>query len=284
VKSPASAKLMRIVSLMENTCGRGDVTCAHGLSLYIELACGRRILMDMGPDDGFIQNAQRLGIDLEKADTAILSHAHRDHTGGLESFLKINRKARVYLREGCFGKTWHVSESSQEYIGPDEALKGHPRLIETGGTCSLGDGMLLFSEITGRECRSEANSVLCIRTPQGFEKDDFSHEQALLIEEGNALVLIGGCAHTGVLNQLSRAREIVSRPVTHLVSGLHLHNPRTGVPASGEVLETIAQRLTENSITCYTCHCTGMYAYERLKEKMGDRMQYLACGDEVRIG
>ncbi len=33
----------------------------------------------------------------------------------------------------------------------------------------------------------------------------------------------------------------------------------------------------------YTCHCTGMEAYERLKSIMGDAIDYLATGREIGI-
>lgn len=31
----------------------------------------------------------------------------------------------------------------------------------------------------------------------------------------------------------------------------------------------------------YTCHCTGLPAYAMMKEIMGERLQYLACGETV---
>lgn len=33
----------------------------------------------------------------------------------------------------------------------------------------------------------------------------------------------------------------------------------------------------------YTGHCTGLPSYERLKEKMGDRVRYIHAGDTVEI-
>ena len=257
---------------------------AHGLSLYVELVCGRKVLVDMGPDDGFIENAKALGIDLSQVDTAVLSHAHRDHTGGLEAFLQLNQKAKVYLRKGSFGRAYHISPQNQEYIGPDESLQGNSRLVETDEEYDLGDGMRLFSGIRGKECLSEANGVLFDKTETGFVPDPFLHEQGLLIREGENLCLFGGCAHTGILNQLSRAAELEDAPVTHVVSGFHLNNPRTSVPVSDEVLDRLAGRLLAAKIQCYTCHCTGIYAFERLREKMGKAMAYLACGDEIQIG
>ncbi|MDD4402853.1 MAG: hypothetical protein PHI24_13650 [Desulfitobacteriaceae bacterium] len=32
----------------------------------------------------------------------------------------------------------------------------------------------------------------------------------------------------------------------------------------------------------YTCHCTGIEAYERLNSVMGDSMDYLSTGNVIR--
>ena len=66
---------MKIVTLMENTACRSDIASAHGLSLYIETA-KHKILFDMGPDNAYADNAEKLGVDLKAVDIAILSHGH----------------------------------------------------------------------------------------------------------------------------------------------------------------------------------------------------------------
>ena len=83
---------MKVVILMENSTCRDTVACAHGLSMYIETE-KHKILFDMGPDAQFIDNAKALGVDLTQVDIAFLSHAHNDHCGGLEAFLKLNDRA-----------------------------------------------------------------------------------------------------------------------------------------------------------------------------------------------
>ncbi len=50
-------------------------------------------------------------------------------------------------------------------------------------------------------------------------EDDFSHEQSLLITEGETTVLVGGCAHGGIVNLLNKAEELLGRPVDFVVSG-----------------------------------------------------------------
>ena len=84
---------MKIVMLMENTVCARSFACEHGLSMYIETG-SRKILFDMGASDQFAANAQKAGVDLTQVDTAILSHGHNDHGGGLQTFLALNKKAK----------------------------------------------------------------------------------------------------------------------------------------------------------------------------------------------
>lgn len=72
---------MKISVLMENTASSEKYLCRHGLSFYIETR-KHKILFDMGPDGDFLQNAEKMSIDLSQVDIAFLSHGHYDHGGG----------------------------------------------------------------------------------------------------------------------------------------------------------------------------------------------------------
>lgn len=80
---------MRLTVLVENTASDEALQCVHGLSFYLE-AAGKRILFDMGPGAQFAQNAQTLGVALDRVDFAVLSHGHYDHGGRLDVFLRRN--------------------------------------------------------------------------------------------------------------------------------------------------------------------------------------------------
>jgi len=102
---------MKIVTLMENTAAREDLSAAHGLSLYIETP-KHRILMDMGPNNEYLENAAKLGVDLTQVDVAILSHGHYDHGGGLKAFCQMNDHAKIYVRENAFGNYWSLADDT----------------------------------------------------------------------------------------------------------------------------------------------------------------------------
>ena len=68
---------MKITALVENTSDCG-LPAEHGLSLFVETN-GIRFLFDMGQTNLFARNAEALGIDLDTADFAVLSHGHYPH-------------------------------------------------------------------------------------------------------------------------------------------------------------------------------------------------------------
>ena len=80
---------MKITSIVENTSIVG-IPVEHGLSLYIQLDNGQNVLFDMGQRRLFAENAERLGLSIADVDTAIISHGHYDHGGGLSAFLEMN--------------------------------------------------------------------------------------------------------------------------------------------------------------------------------------------------
>ena len=71
---------MKLVTLMENTTCREDLCCEHGLSLYLETG-DHKILFDAGQSGAFAENAEKLGVNLQNVDFAVLSHGHYDHGG-----------------------------------------------------------------------------------------------------------------------------------------------------------------------------------------------------------
>lgn len=87
---------MVIKVLIENSKLNNSFLCEHGLSLYIETN-RHKILYDFGQTDSLFENAKTLGVDLSSVDIAFLSHAHYDHSGGLKTFLKVNKTAKIYV-------------------------------------------------------------------------------------------------------------------------------------------------------------------------------------------
>lgn len=89
---------MRIVTLVENTSSHKKYKSKHGLSLYIETA-QHKVLFDIGKDDTFLYNAEKLNIDIKNIDTVVISHGHFDHGGALQLFYSIMRRLKfMYIK------------------------------------------------------------------------------------------------------------------------------------------------------------------------------------------
>ena len=257
---------MKLVILAENTALSGELCAEHGLSLYLETG-PHKILFDMGQSDAFARNAEKLGVDLTQVDFAVISHGHYDHGGGLETFLKINTKAPVYVHKLAFGSHYNAGG---KWIGLDPALLTHPRLVFTEGTLEVAPGILLTdcNELGWESCswglQREEDGVLC--------PDAFFHEQYLQITEGQKLILISGCSHKGIVN-------IAAHFCPHvLVGGFHLNKLE-----DGKQLCAIAQQLKALNSRFYTGHCTGRMQYASMKPIMADKLEEITTGTVLQV-
>ena len=46
-------------------------------------------------------------------------------------------------------------------------------------------------------------------------------------------------------------------------------------------IQEIARELVKYPTYFYTCHCTGVEAFDIMKEIMGDKLLYIHSGDEI---
>lgn len=273
---------MRVVNLIENLPGQTGLPCEHGLSFYIE-AEGHRILMDTGATGLFADNAEALGVDLRQVDLAVLSHGHYDHGGGLIRFALENEHAPIYVRRGAEGGFYHQSGEELRYIGLSEEAKNLSRLkfLESGECCQISEGVELFAGVNGRRLWPEGNRELVSAYGDGVVQDAFAHEQYLALFLEGKRVLVSGCAHNGILNILDHYRQLYGGDPQVVFSGFHMARKQglTG-PDVADIRQTAAE-LAGMSTIFYTGHCTGIEAYEMMKEIMGEKIQYLHCGESV---
>lgn len=263
---------MLIRVLMENSALSEDFIAEHGLSLYIE-ANGKKILFDAGQTDAFAQNAEKLGMDLSAVDLCILSHGHYDHSGGLMRFLELNDHAPVYMHR-LAGQPHY--NGTVKYIGIDERLHAHPRIILTGEELDLGCGMRLTTcNHLAQGCPASARGMT-VRQSEDFVQDDFAHEQYLIIEEAGKRIVVSGCSHKGILNIVRWLEPDV------LIGGFHF----VKLDPDGEdraFLEQAAGELLARKCDYYTGHCTGEAPFAFLRQRMGDRLQAMPAGAEIYI-
>ena len=278
---------MRVTVLMENSTPSSRLAARHGLSLWLELDDGRRVLFDMGPNDGFLANARSLGVDVTEADLAVVSHGHYDHGGGLGAFLAAcgdaGRDVPVYVREHAFEE--HVSGTPERHhaIGLDPALATDPRVRPTGERCDLGGGLALFSTARRAHPTARSNGRLMERRDGALVSDRFLHEQSLIVREGDRLTLVSGCSHGGVLNLMDVAEELAGAPLTSVVAGFHLMDPSGGTVEDEGLTRSLARELAARPVRYLTCHCTGTDAFALLRDELGGRVSYLHVGSRVTL-
>lgn len=275
---------MKIITLLENDTCRTDLTAARGLSLYVETA-KHKVLFDMGPDAHFLDNAKTLGVDLSAVDTAVLSHGHSDHGGGLSAFCQVNSQAKIYLRPDALQPYYAVLPGKEpQFIGletPNDFIQ--KRFAYADAVLRLDEELTLFSDVEDDHSLRAVAPKLQRKTAEGFRPDGFAHEQHLLVEEDGKAALLAGCGHLGIVNTLRAAKKHLGRMPDVVLGGFHLFELEPGAPESEELIAVTAEALSEGETVYYTGHCTGDWAYERLRETLGDRLRPMHCGTAAEL-
>lgn len=273
---------MQIVNLIENTEGHPGCHCEHGLSFYIETE-KHKILADAGATGAFLENAQKLGIDLGQTDTVIVSHGHYDHTGGLLLFAEKYPEAVIYLQRLAGEAYYHINGAGERYIGMASGIKKLPQAVWLEGDRRIDRELFLFGQVRGRRLWPRGNRELKRKENGTFIQDEFLHEQYLVVEERGKRVLISGCAHNGILNILDRYREIFGGDPEAVVSGFHMNRKNGYGDADLELIRQTAAELCKMNTRFYTGHCTGELPYRMMKEIMGAKLEYVHSGEKVRL-
>jgi len=273
---------VKIINLMENTEGAEGLCPLHGLSFYIETE-KHRLLMDLGPSEETLKNAEKLGVDLKAVDTVILSHGHFDHGGGIMPFAAINPEAKIYIHKKAFGDFYaeRPYKPDPDYIGLDPEIHGLPQLVVTEGELKIDEELFLFSDIRDRWGRPSSNGNLKEKQGDALVPDSFVHEQCLVITQNGKRYLLSGCAHNGILNILDRFREVLGGSPDVVISGFHMMKKDAYTDEERQYIRETARKLKKRPTVYYTCHCTGLPAFDLMKKIMGDQLQYAHCGDRI---
>lgn len=275
---------MRIINLIENTEGIAGCVNAHGLSFYVETE-KHKLLLDLGPSEETIQNAETLGIDLSAVDTVILSHGHYDHSGGIIPFTKINDKALIYMQksaiEDYFADDGKDTPQRFRYIGIDKSIAALPQVRFLDGDTVIDDELEAFVIHNRSHELPFTNKRLLVRSGEEYKRDDFGHEHFLVIRENGKTVLMSGCAHNGILSILDAYKEKYGNVPDLVVSGFHLMKKSDYRDSEIEEIKAIANELKDYPTKFVTCHCTGTAAYDVMKNIMGDSLEYVHSGEEV---
>jgi 7,8-dihydropterin-6-yl-methyl-4-(beta-D-ribofuranosyl)aminobenzene 5'-phosphate synthase len=266
----------------------GSCLCcaAHGLSCLVTTHSGpisRTLLFDTGPEDQvFEQNVSRLGADLARVETIVLSHGHWDHAGAMLRALQLirdrngGREVPYYAHPDMF-RTRAIKLSNgtllpMEDVPNIETLSAHgARVVSTAEPQLVLDGTAYVSGEIARVTSFETGLTgQHRRTVDGraWELDEMIMDERFVAVNvrGKGLVVFTACSHAGVVNVLKQARA--SFPNIRLfavVGGLHLSG------TNERVIPQTVEALGDFDLSVIAAgHCTGWRALNALVNAFGD--------------
>lgn len=269
------------------------VACEWGLSLHlVSQKDGARAehLLDFGFTPEIInRNIRLLEIDPAKIEGLILSHAHRDHYGGLSGFIEHHRR--------------RMPEEIALYVGGEEAFRekwvGKPEAPMSWG---LVDQVLLRAHQVSTTCCSEPHDIGQAFTTgyiprESFEtvsggsmvledatayshftdaelagklvKDLHPDEHATCyILQGKGLVVITSCGHVGLINTVKAAMAVSGVSKLHaVIGGFHLG------PAPLDYIEhTIDELIKLAPDVVVPMHCSGSNFIAAMRRRMPSQL------------
>jgi 7,8-dihydropterin-6-yl-methyl-4-(beta-D-ribofuranosyl)aminobenzene 5'-phosphate synthase len=241
-----------------------------GLSLHIKIG-EEEVLMDLGcTGEDLPYNLQMLDIKIDDISKVVLSHAHIDHTGGLNAFLKTRTKPiPIIAHPLSFEEKASKRTSHQGSIGVPEIPKDLAEKIQL--QLSTNQMQVLPNLYTTGEIplsdRVEIQEVdnLLHKVDGSYCWDPVLDDLSLVLNTKDGLVLITGCCHAGILNVCKKATMLFRKKISAIIGGVHM------VEYSERDIDHVEAVLREvyELPQLYLCHCTGVKTIYRLKEKLG---------------
>ena len=266
---------LEITTLVENMAYRQGTKGEHGLSFMITTH-DKQILFDTGQSDLLLSNAQQLGIDLSRVDCVVISHGHYDHTGGLESFFRVNQHAPVYAKPAAFETKYSKSTGQVRPIGmqPDLFAAFRDRFHFIQEKKEIASGLWIVPSIASHYSFEQPSSKMLVERDGKTIPDDFSDELFLFFDHPKGLTILSGCSHRGVLNICQTALDLAThKSIRMLLGGTHLKGA-----SSGKVEQTLKAFEAFQIQQFGLCHCTGLTPFMAFKQKYGEQVRYAYVG------
>ena len=261
----------------------------HGLAALIHLKeLDVKILWDAGLTEiTLMENAHRMELDLASIDMIVLSHGHRDHTASVSRVLREidcrpeprkweadaaleemiewaeGRRVPVIAHPAAFRERWGIRKKGGKFgpmppppwqeweaLGAEIVQSEEPYKLSPGCWMTGGVPRLSFE-------KSGIPERLTYRDGDKFHSDYLEEDQAIAINvEEKGLVVVSGCAHSGIVNTVKRAQDIsgIDR-VWAILGGFHLARAK-----DDEIMQTVDAVKMLDPQMIVPSHCTGFQA------------------------
>jgi 7,8-dihydropterin-6-yl-methyl-4-(beta-D-ribofuranosyl)aminobenzene 5'-phosphate synthase len=255
-----------------------SILAEHGFSAIVTTTTKdkpRTMLFDFGfSEDVVARNAAALGVDLTKVEVAALSHGHMDHFGGLAQVAaRIGKKGlELILHPAAFRRNRYV-EPIQDVkvrlpaLEEEEVEAAGLKITKVKEPLLLLDGDVLFLGEIPRGTSFEKGLPYAFYEEKGQKLWDPIEDDTGVVMNlgGKGLVVLSGCAHSGIINTVEYAREITGINKVHaIMGGFHLTGPAFE-PIIDDTVESIKQIDPDYVIPT---HCTGRKAVLAFEKAM----------------
>ncbi len=230
----------------------------HGFSVLIEKG-EKKVLFDCGESDVFLRNAKSLLLNMDKIDAVVLSHGDYDHANGLK-YLKLKNKVCAYAHPKIFD--YRISKRRLVYAGinqTQEEIEKNYSLILSDKPKEICNDIFFLGEIE-RQNEKEVNLPMTDKNGNDFLHLD---DTGLAVKTEKGLVIITGCAHSGICNTVRHACKVTGENKVYAVmGGFHLKD-------EDEKLDYTINFLNDAKVQkVYLAHCTSDKCIDEFRKRL----------------
>ena len=272
----------------------------HGFSALIDLQdAGVRILWDAGITRiALMENMRRMEIDPAVIDKIAISHGHGDHTAAVTDVLEAigarpeprkwgadatpeeirrwvqSHRVPLVAHPAIFRERWGIDEDGTRYgpvLPPPRAEweAAGAQVILSTDPYPLGPGCWTTGAVPRRSFETAGTpKSIAYREGDALVRDTIEDDQAIVINvRDKGLVVLAGCAHSGIVNTVNYAREISAvDKVWAILGGFHL-----GRASDEQIQRTIDAVKAFAPTVVAPSHCSGFGAISEFARRMPEQ-------------